>query len=81
MRPLVDERTYAAFLLSTLSLWARDSGGRSAFFGLPLEAIRLGRPDARSLVAHFGRWILPRSLRQSLKARSLPLPRTEPRRQ
>jgi glycosyltransferase involved in cell wall biosynthesis len=67
VRPLVDERSYASYLLSSLSLWARDRGDWPAFFGLPLEAARLGRPTLRLLAVHGGRWFIPRALRSSLK--------------
>ena len=73
VRPLVGRATYASHLLSTLSLWARNSGDWKAFFSLPWEAVRLGRPTLRGLLAHGGRWILPRPLRQSIKASWLPL--------
>jgi glycosyltransferase involved in cell wall biosynthesis len=72
VRPLVDEESYASFLLSTLSLWARLRGDWPALFTLPVEAVRLGRPSASLLASHFGRWFLPKSLRSTLK-RSLPL--------
>jgi glycosyltransferase involved in cell wall biosynthesis len=78
VRPLVGERPYASFLLSTLSLWARNEGDRSAFFTLPWEAARLGRPTVRLLLAHGGRWVLPKTVRRSLQ--DLPA-RTHPSRQ
>jgi glycosyltransferase involved in cell wall biosynthesis len=68
MRSLVGRRTYASFLLSTLSIWARNEGDWNAFLGLPLEAIRLGQPTIPRLLTHAGRWLMPRRLRQSLKA-------------
>lgn len=67
VRPLVGERAYASFLLSTLSVWARNSRDRKAFFDLPLEAVRHGRPSPTALLAHAGRWILPKTLRQAVK--------------
>ena len=69
---LVGRPAYASFLLSTLSLWARDAGDWKAFFGLPWEAIRLGRPTLSGLVAHAGRWVLPPAFRKFLTTVLLP---------
>jgi hypothetical protein len=41
MHSVVGPRIYASFLLSTISIWARNEGDWQAFFALPLEAIRL----------------------------------------
>jgi glycosyltransferase involved in cell wall biosynthesis len=68
VRSLVGRRIYASFLLSTLSIWARNDGDWKAFFGLPMEAISLGRPTMPRLLTHAARWLVPRRLRQSLKA-------------
>lgn len=68
VRSLVGPRTYASFLLSSYSIWARNEGDWKAFVGLPLEAIRLGRPTLPCLLTHAARWLMPRPLRQSLKA-------------
>jgi hypothetical protein len=65
---LVGPRTYASFLLSTFSIWARNEGDWKAFFGLPVEAIRLGEPTLPRLLIHAGRWLTPRPIRKSLKA-------------
>jgi glycosyltransferase involved in cell wall biosynthesis len=65
---LVGPRTYASFLLSSYSIWARNEGDWTAFFALPMEAIRLGRPTVPRLLTHAARWLMPRRLRQSLKA-------------
>ena len=69
---LVGRPAYASFLLSNLSLWARYEGDWKAFFGLPWEAIRLGRPTFSGLVAHAGRWVLPPAFRKFLKTAPLP---------
>jgi glycosyltransferase involved in cell wall biosynthesis len=66
VRDLVGPVAYANHLLSMLSIWARDSGDWPAFFGLPWEAVRLGRPTARGLIAHAARWLVPRPLRDRL---------------
>jgi glycosyltransferase involved in cell wall biosynthesis len=68
VRSLVGPRTYASFLLSTFSIWARNEGDWKAFFGLPFEAISLGQPTIPRLLIHAARWLVPRRLRQSLKA-------------
>lgn len=67
---LVGRPAYASHLLSTLSLWARHEGDWKAFFGLPWEAIRFGRPTLSGLVAHAGRWVLPQAVRKFLKTAS-----------
>jgi glycosyltransferase involved in cell wall biosynthesis len=67
MRSLVGPRVYAGFLLSTLSIWARNEGDWSAFFELPFEAIRLGQPTIPRLLIHVARWLMPRRMRRSLK--------------
>jgi glycosyltransferase involved in cell wall biosynthesis len=68
MRSLVGPRTYASFLLSTFSIWARNEGDWKAFFTLPLEAISRGRPTIPRLITHVARWLIPRPLRNALKA-------------
>lgn len=73
VRHLVGAKAYASFLLSTLSVWARNSRDRKAFFDLPLEAMRHGRPSPTALVAHVGRFVLPKRLRRSLKAQAATL--------
>lgn len=79
VRHLVGAKAYASFLLSTLSVWARNSRDRKAFFDLPWDAIRHGRPSPTALVAHFGRFLLPKRLRRSLKAQAATLsPRRSP---
>jgi glycosyltransferase involved in cell wall biosynthesis len=67
VRALVGPRAYASFLLSTLSTWARGERDWLAFFGIPWEAVRHGRPTVLEILTHTGRWLLPRSLRQFLK--------------
>ena len=67
MHPVVGPRTYASFLLSTFSIWARNEGDWKAFFGLPVEAIRLGEPTLPRLLIHAARWLTPRPIRKSLK--------------
>lgn len=66
VRSCVGPRAYASFLLSTLSIWARNEGDWKAFFGLPLEAIRLGQPTIPLLLIHAVRWLMPRRIRRSL---------------
>jgi hypothetical protein len=68
VRSLVGGQIYASFLLTTLSAWARNEQDWSAFLGLPLEAIRLGRPTMIPLATHSARWLIPLRLRRSLKA-------------
>lgn len=70
VRHLVGAKAYASFLLSTLSVWARNSRDRKAFFHLPLEAVRHGRPSPTALLAHAGRWLLPKTLRRAVKRRA-----------
>lgn len=67
VRAMVGPRAYASFLLSTLSTWARGERDWPAFFGIPWEAIRHGHPTVFDILAHTGRWLLPRSLREFLK--------------
>jgi glycosyltransferase involved in cell wall biosynthesis len=67
MHELVGPRTYASFLLSTFSIWARNEGDWKAFLGLPVEAIRRGEPTIPRLLIHAGRWLTPRPIRKSLK--------------
>ena len=67
VRDLVGPRAYASFLLSTLSTWARGERDWPAFFGIPWEAIRHGRPTVSDILTHTGRWLLPQSLRSFLK--------------
>lgn len=67
VRALVGRRPYASFLLSTMSTWARGERDWPAFFGIPWEALRNGSPRPADMLAHAGRWVLPRPLRRLLK--------------
>jgi glycosyltransferase involved in cell wall biosynthesis len=68
VRGLVGPRAYASFLLCTMSTWARGEGDWAAFVGIPLEAIRYGRPTLPAILAHAGRWLIPRPLRDLLRS-------------
>jgi glycosyltransferase involved in cell wall biosynthesis len=67
VRALVGPRPYASFLLLNFSTWARGERDWSAFFRIPWEAVRHGRPTLCDILAHTGRWILPRPLRKLVK--------------
>jgi len=67
VRALVGPSAYASFLLSTYSRWARDVRDWPAFFGIPWQAIRYGRPAFSGILGHMGRWLLPRPLRKFAK--------------
>lgn len=71
VRPLVGPRASANFLLSTLSQWARRQRDWAAFFEIPVQAIRMGRPTPTELLAHVARWTLPRRLRRLVKRPAL----------
>jgi glycosyltransferase involved in cell wall biosynthesis len=68
VRTLVGRRAYASFLLSTLSIWARDHRDWKAFVELPWEAIRRGEPTAAALATHAGRWLVPKNVRNNLRS-------------
>jgi glycosyltransferase involved in cell wall biosynthesis len=63
MREIVGPRTYASFLLFTMSTWARRQNDWMAFLGIPYEAIRYGSPTVTGLFVHTIRWVLPEPLR------------------
>jgi glycosyltransferase involved in cell wall biosynthesis len=74
VRALVGPRPYASFLLSVMSTWARNEQDWGAFFYIPWEATRHGRPTLSGLLGHTGRWLLPRPLRDFLKQLRRPHP-------
>ena len=66
---LLTPRAHAGFILSRVSLEARRAGDKSAFWRLPREAFRRGRPTLFDLLAHTFIWLVPLRLRASIAAR------------
>ena len=62
-RALVTPRAYAGFLLTSASLTAARGRHWSAFWVLPWEAFRGGRPGLAELCAHVLIWTIPKRLR------------------
>jgi glycosyltransferase involved in cell wall biosynthesis len=65
-RELVTRRAYAGYLLTSASMTAARSGDWRAFWTLPWEALRDGRPSAAELAAHVSIWAIPKALRNRL---------------
>ena len=63
---LLTPRARASFILNRVSAEARRAGDASAFWRLPREAFRCGRPTSISLFAHAITWLLPRRVRAAL---------------
>jgi glycosyltransferase involved in cell wall biosynthesis len=63
MREIVGPRSYASFLLFTLSTWARKENDWTGFLGIPFEAIRHGSPTFQGMLIHTIRWVLPEPTR------------------
>jgi glycosyltransferase involved in cell wall biosynthesis len=61
-------RARASFILNLVSMEARRVGDASAFWLLPWEAFRKGRPTIVGLLAHAITWLMPRKARSSLAA-------------
>jgi glycosyltransferase involved in cell wall biosynthesis len=65
---LLTPRARAGFLLNRVSLQARRAGDASAFWLLPWEAFRRGRPSVIGLLAHVINWLVPPRARVSIAA-------------
>jgi glycosyltransferase involved in cell wall biosynthesis len=65
---LLTPRAHAGFILSRVSFEARRAGDTRAFWRLPREAFRRGRPTFLDLLAHASIWLLPRTLHASIAA-------------
>jgi glycosyltransferase involved in cell wall biosynthesis len=61
-------RARASFILIRVSIEARRVGDVSAFWLLPWEAFRRGRPTMISVLAHAIIWLVPRKARFSIAA-------------
>jgi len=73
-RERVSPRAYAGFLLTWVSLSARQQRDLGAFFFLLRQALRHGRPSALEIAVHVAIWAIPdvlrRRLSRSMEARS-----------
>jgi hypothetical protein len=65
---LLTPRAHASFILNRVSREARRDGDLSAFWLLPREAFRKGRPSAIGLFAHAIVWLTPRRARSWMAA-------------
>lgn len=65
-RGLVTPRAYAGYLLTSASLVASRGRQLAAFWVLPREAFRGGRPGLAELGAHLLIWAVPKALRNRL---------------
>ena len=65
---LLTPRARSSFILNRVSREARRDGDLSAFWLLPWEAFRRGRPSVISLLAHAIVWLLPRRVRSWIAA-------------
>jgi glycosyltransferase involved in cell wall biosynthesis len=61
-------RAHAGFILIRVSLQARRARSPAAFWQLPLEAFRRGRPTAACLAAHSLIWLVPAGARYRIAA-------------
>jgi glycosyltransferase involved in cell wall biosynthesis len=66
---LLTPRARAGFILSRVSLEARRAGDARAFWRLPWEAFRRGRPTLVGLLAHAFIWLLPLGVRAAVAVR------------
>ena len=66
---LVTPRAHAAFLLTVISAEAAEQRSLGAFWRLPWEAARRGRPRLRDLAICAGNFVVPRGWRAALRAR------------
>jgi glycosyltransferase involved in cell wall biosynthesis len=66
---LLTPRAHAGFILRRVSLEARRAGDTSAFWRLPREAFRRGRPPLLDLLAHTFIWLVPLGLRAWIASR------------
>jgi glycosyltransferase involved in cell wall biosynthesis len=65
---LLTRRAHASFILIRASLEARRARDIAAFWRLPCEAFRRGRPTAAALAAHALIWLVPESVRFRIAA-------------
>ena len=65
---LLTQQAHASFILLRASLEARRAGDVAAFWRLPWEAFRRGRPTAAALTAHALIWLLPEGIRFRIAA-------------
>jgi uncharacterized protein (DUF3084 family) len=65
---LLTPRARASFILNRVSAEARRAGDWVAFWRLPREAFRGGRPTLISLCAHTVNWLMPPGVRARLVA-------------
>jgi glycosyltransferase involved in cell wall biosynthesis len=65
-RRLVTPGAYASFLLIWASSTAARGRGWKAFWILPWEALRKGKPRFVDFLAHFLIWLVPRKIRSSV---------------
>jgi glycosyltransferase involved in cell wall biosynthesis len=63
---LVTPRAYASFLLAIAGADGAAERSFTAFWSLPWEALRRGRPRGRDLVVFLGAWLVPRRARAAL---------------
>ncbi|MGH7588015.1 MAG: glycosyltransferase family 2 protein [Gemmatimonadota bacterium] len=66
VRPFVTRRAYAAFLLTSAAADAARERSLLAFWHLPREAFRHGRPRALHVLLFIGIWLVPAGLRERL---------------
>lgn len=66
-RRFFTDTAFASFLLVTVGPTAAASGERRAFFSLLTAAIREGSPRPIDLVLYLGMWLVPVSLRRSIR--------------
>jgi glycosyltransferase involved in cell wall biosynthesis len=66
---LLTPRARAGFILSRVSLEARRAGDARAFWRLPWEAFRRGRPTLVAVLVHVFIWLMPLGVRTAVAAR------------
>lgn len=65
---LLTPRARASFILVRVSYDARRAGDLTAFWLLPWQAFRRGRPSAMGLLAHVITWLVPLGVRPAVAA-------------
>lgn len=67
VRSLITPRAYAGFIATQLAREAAAQGSFRGFFQLLRDMIKFGRPGQMDVVLYFGQWLLPGSLRSSVR--------------
>jgi len=75
IRPLINARTYASFLLTKISASAAAQRDWAAFFPLLIAAVKKGKPRAIHFAIYIGMWAIPIKARRVIKSTLLGGPR------